>query len=207
VEVQPGLWPTLKLGSVGAAVAEWQRVLLADGYDLGPSGADGQFGARTLDASRAWQKAHGLTADGIVGAGTRGAIKASRQLVVIGDTRFGASSPLPGLIRPTVPVEVMDPARSLAARTALHLMHSRPGREDKDLVRSLQLQEGVKPNGHYGPSTALALTRHGLVPPKPYYWSRTGTARIKRDYRAALRALAAQDPQRADEWTRAALVT
>lgn len=48
-------------------VAEIQRVLLACGYDLGPSGADGDAGPRTIAAVTAFQRSAGLVADGIAG--------------------------------------------------------------------------------------------------------------------------------------------
>ncbi len=47
--------------------AEIQRALLARGYDLGPVGADGDAGPRTIAAVMAFQRAAGLVADGIAG--------------------------------------------------------------------------------------------------------------------------------------------
>lgn len=51
---------TLKKGSKGKAVKVWQTI-------LGNVTIDGDFGSRTHAATVAWQKTHGLTADGIVG--------------------------------------------------------------------------------------------------------------------------------------------
>ncbi|MCJ2080767.1 TIGR02594 family protein [Methylobacterium sp. J-090] len=48
-------------------IAEIQRALLARGYDLGPAGADGDAGPRTIAATAAFQRAAGLVADGIAG--------------------------------------------------------------------------------------------------------------------------------------------
>lgn len=66
------LAPTVKLGSAGQAVKNWQGLLKARGYDLGTSGPgrdgiDGDFGTTTDKATRAFQKAHGLAADGVAG--------------------------------------------------------------------------------------------------------------------------------------------
>lgn len=56
-------------------VAEIQRALLARGYDLGPSGADGDAGPRTIAAVTAFQRAAGLVADGIAGSKTQAVLR------------------------------------------------------------------------------------------------------------------------------------
>lgn len=61
---------TLEKGSRGAQVKALQTLLVGAGYSCGKSGADGVFGADTLTAAKAFQKAKGLTADGIVGKKT-----------------------------------------------------------------------------------------------------------------------------------------
>ncbi len=61
-------------GDRGPAVEDVQRRLLALEYDLGPTGVDGVFMGRTLDAVRAFQAEHGLSEDGVVGAGTWAAL-------------------------------------------------------------------------------------------------------------------------------------
>lgn len=55
-------------------VAEIQRALLARGYDLGPAGADGDAGPKTIAAVTAFQRAAGLVADGIAGPLTQKAL-------------------------------------------------------------------------------------------------------------------------------------
>jgi peptidoglycan hydrolase-like protein with peptidoglycan-binding domain len=52
--------PTLKQGSSGSAVIEWQKILGVT--------ADGKFGPATTTATKTWQSARGLKSDGIVGA-------------------------------------------------------------------------------------------------------------------------------------------
>ena len=59
--------PTLRKGSKGEAVKEMQRLLLEAGCTLPRYGADGHFGAETLEAVKTFQTANSLTADGICG--------------------------------------------------------------------------------------------------------------------------------------------
>lgn len=66
----PVEYPLLKQGSSGDAVVDLQKKLIALGYTCEKTGADGQFGAGTYQAVIAFQRANGLTADGIVGDST-----------------------------------------------------------------------------------------------------------------------------------------
>ena len=59
---------TLRNGSKGTQVMVLQYLLNAKGYEAGKD--DGIFGAKTLAAVKAFQKAHGLSMDGIVGKNT-----------------------------------------------------------------------------------------------------------------------------------------
>lgn len=54
----------------GEDVRAMQNALIARGYSCGNSGADGQFGAGTENAVKAFQKANALADDGIVGENT-----------------------------------------------------------------------------------------------------------------------------------------
>ncbi len=58
--ITSGAKPTIKKGSSGAAVKEWQAF-------IGATPVDGKFGGGTDSLTRAWQKARNLTADGVVG--------------------------------------------------------------------------------------------------------------------------------------------
>ena len=60
-------YPTLRMGSRGSDVVELQQFLIEKGYSLK---ADGLFGAKTLEAVRAYQADNGLAIDGIVGKNT-----------------------------------------------------------------------------------------------------------------------------------------
>ena len=64
----------IRRGAKGPTVVEAQGLLLRAGYSLPKHGADGSFGAETEAAVKAFQQAHGLTADGIVGPKTWAAL-------------------------------------------------------------------------------------------------------------------------------------
>lgn len=67
-----GGYSTLQYGSSGASVKELQQTLNRLGYNVGA--ADGIFGNNTKNAVLQYQRDNGLTADGIVGANTWGAL-------------------------------------------------------------------------------------------------------------------------------------
>jgi hypothetical protein len=62
--------PTVRKGAKGNITKLLQRRLIALGFACGRSGADGDFGTGTRNAVIAFQRAKGLTADGIVGQNT-----------------------------------------------------------------------------------------------------------------------------------------
>lgn len=59
---------SLQIGSRGSDVRRLQQTLAREGFN--PGGADGIFGANTKAAVQRFQRANGLTADGIVGNNT-----------------------------------------------------------------------------------------------------------------------------------------
>lgn len=73
----------LKKGMKGEEVKELQNGLIIRGYNLGK--ADGDFGAKTETAVKAFQKDAGLTTDGIVGKNTRTALNKIKVLSVKAD--------------------------------------------------------------------------------------------------------------------------
>jgi N-acetyl-anhydromuramyl-L-alanine amidase AmpD len=64
----------LSKGSKGESVKALQILLIGNGYSCGKWGADGDFGAATEEAVRAFQKDNGLDVDGIVGIATWSAL-------------------------------------------------------------------------------------------------------------------------------------
>lgn len=71
--------PTLRKGDKGEAVKDLQEALNKLGYDCGSS--DGIFGTKTKDAVERFQKALGLSVDGIVGRNTWKALDAATGAV------------------------------------------------------------------------------------------------------------------------------
>jgi peptidoglycan hydrolase-like protein with peptidoglycan-binding domain len=59
----------------GADVREVQQALIAKGFNLGETGADGVFGPATDAAVRVFQQRQNLRVDGIVGRATRSALE------------------------------------------------------------------------------------------------------------------------------------
>ena len=71
--------PPVLIPPTFSTVSEVQVELLAEGYDLGPSGADGRMGPKTTDAIRSFQRDNGLESDGIVGPKTKAVLAAKWQ--------------------------------------------------------------------------------------------------------------------------------
>ena len=63
----PSYRPTLRNGDKGEYVTLLQTKLIQLGYDVGPTGADGKYGAKTTAAVRKFQHDRGLVEDGICG--------------------------------------------------------------------------------------------------------------------------------------------
>ena len=63
-------WVTVRKGSKSKMVVVVQCMLICLGYSCGSAGADGDFGSGTYNAVITFQKAKGLTRDGIVGPAT-----------------------------------------------------------------------------------------------------------------------------------------
>ena len=59
--------PMLRKGDEGKTVVAMQLLLIGYGYNCGGYGADGEFGSGTESSVRAFQRNHGLEADGICG--------------------------------------------------------------------------------------------------------------------------------------------
>lgn len=114
-------------------------------------------------------------------------------------------SPLPGVIAAQLSEPELHPKR-LQAQMLVREMeaHPRDGKEDRTLVAAFQANNGLKASGYYTPATGICLAeQYGLVPPGPY-WPTSGRVKAKANYKQRLLAIAARDPQRAEEFRRAA---
>jgi len=80
--------PTLKLGASGDAVRDLQAKLVARGYALPRYGVDGDFRAETEAAVKAFQRAHHLEVDGIVGPLTWAEIEKTQTATGTNGTKF-----------------------------------------------------------------------------------------------------------------------
>lgn len=137
---------------------------------------------------------------------------ARTQAALMPSAPTAAPSPTPsvsssGVITPVPAVSPGTPASAaqvLAAKVALNLHSTAAGRENRDLLKQFQKQEGLVVDGYYGPKSAIAFIKYGIVPETPRQWPKADAATAKAAYAAVLRSQAAADPTRAEEWTRAA---
>lgn len=90
--------PVLKKGAKGVWVNLLQRLLIAQGYNCGSAGPDGDFGSGTYNAVVAFQQAKKLSVDGVVGQQTWGELTklqqpAKKLPTLIIDPGHGGSDP------------------------------------------------------------------------------------------------------------------
>ncbi len=70
---------TLRMGSKSPAVQALQQLLIAKGFSCGHWGADGEFGAATMQAVQNFQRSMDLSTDGIAGPKTMAALLGVQQ--------------------------------------------------------------------------------------------------------------------------------
>ncbi|PZR14524.1 MAG: peptidase [Archangium gephyra] len=133
--------PTLRQGSSGAAVTSLQNKLRAKGYNIA---VDGQFGPATKNAVIAFQRANGLSADGVVGPKTW--------------TKLNAAPPPAASSTPTLRQGSSGAAvRTLQTRLRAHghnvAVDGQFGPGTKNAVLAFQRAKGLSADGVVGPNT------------------------------------------------------
>lgn len=124
----------------GIDVRAWQGILIASGYTAVKP--DGIYGPGTVAATKDWQGKRGLQADGIVGPNT---------LAKIGTPARATATPAPTVSVPTVSV----PTGVRILKVTSPLMSG----QDVKTWQGVLISSGyknVKPDGVYGPATAMA---------------------------------------------------
>jgi Putative peptidoglycan binding domain/CHAP domain len=92
-DFEGGGQPTIRRGSSGSAVRDAQSRLLQHGFSPGP--VDGIFGSGTDAATRAFQRAKGLTVDGVIGPNTWAALTSAPRQAPPPSRSPSAPSPQP----------------------------------------------------------------------------------------------------------------
>ena len=144
---------TCRPGDKGDAVRKVQKRLIALGYLSGS--ADGDYGNMTKNAVIAFQKNNGLTADGIVGAGTLSKLNSSSA------KKAGSSSPgnSDGICAPG---DTGDAVRKVQKRLiALGYLSGSAdgdyGNQTKKAVQAFQKQNGLSQTGTVNSATLKKL--------------------------------------------------
>lgn len=160
-----GLTRTLRRGYTGSDVKEVQNRLKALGYYK--LNVDGVYGNGSIAAVKAFQKANGLSADGLVGKQTYAALFSSGANGNTGsndssDTSNGGSSE-------TAPVAPVVPESGSSTGAYATLSYGAKGAEVKKLQQALKdLKYNVGVDGAYGALTQAAVQafqkRNGLTP-------------------------------------------
>lgn len=132
-------YPTLSSGATGANVTSLQHLLTSRGYS---TAADGDFGSGTQAAVRAFQSGAGLTADGVAGPATFGAL--------VTTLRQGDS----GAAVQALQVQLVKHGASVTADGAF-------GPATDSAVRSFQSAAGLTADGIVGPATWQQLLGTG----------------------------------------------
>ena len=144
-ETNTETWPKLKKNSTGNSVAQVQEALIELGYLKGT--ADGNYGDKTVAAVKAFQKANGLTADGVAGEET--------QKVLFSGNAKAATAKTTATPTPTATTK----ASATPTPTPTVLKTGAKGTQVKELQTKL-IQLGYltgKADGVYGTKTAEAV--------------------------------------------------
>lgn len=144
---------TFHPGDRGSQVLAVQQQLAADGYSLT---VDGDYGTGTTEAIREFQRDHGLTADGILGAATYAALMGSAMPDNTSSHFVQKDAPAPEAA-PVQPSQLQDIQQALADRGYSVDVDGVFGKGTDAAVRSFQSSNGLNADGVIGPATYEAL--------------------------------------------------
>ena len=158
--------PVLHQGASGAAVVELQKELAADGFSAGA--ADGVFGANTFAAVEKFQRAQGLSVDGVVGQQTWNALAHPTNTAAPAPT-----SSAPSGSEPTVQAGSRGAAVSTLQQLLTNAGYSTHGvdgvfgQNTLSALLSFQHAHGLSADGVCGPKTWAALQGSHASAPTP----------------------------------------
>lgn len=168
----------LKLGSKGDDVMKLQKDLIRMGYDVGPDGADGDFGTNTKKAVMKFQREHKLDpVDGEVGDDTR---KVLKEILEKSESTEVPKEETPAAEQEPAEPDTSIPRQKLQIRT-IKMEDEGPdvklaqaalqcwgytivvtgifGKEMDEKIRNFQKAKGLESDGEIGPSTWKELLR------------------------------------------------
>jgi GH24 family phage-related lysozyme (muramidase) len=163
----------------GDDVKQVQEALIKKGYSIE---ADGVFGPKTDQAVKAFQKAEGLTVDGIVGPQTLAKLTASSsgsnqkeepvpQNTTPASSGTASSGNLSRTLKLTNPFmkgeDVKQVQQKLSQRGISVDVDGVYGPDTKTAVQTFQRQNGLEVDGIVGPQTWAALSRGGAPSSAP----------------------------------------
>ena len=155
----------LKLGCRGEDVRELQKNLLKMGYDIGPDGADGDYGSNTKKAVMKFQEQHHIEpVDGEVGDDTRKVLKEILEKATDNTPASGTQIPRQKLQIREIKMEDEGPDVKLAQAALLCWGYTIVvtgifGKEMDEKIRNFQKAKGLEATGVIGLSTWKELLK------------------------------------------------
>lgn len=161
----PSIERILKLGCRGEDVRELQKNLLKMGYDIGPDGADGDYGSNTKKAVMKFQEQHHIEpVDGEVGDDTRKVLKEILEKATTDEPDTDTQVPRQKLQVREIKMEDEGPDVKLAQAALLCWGYTIVvtgifGKEMDEKIRNFQKAKGLEATGVIGLSTWKELLR------------------------------------------------